>query len=32
MLIAMDVGNTNTIIGVYQEGQLLSDWRIRTEK
>ena len=32
MLIAMDVGNTNTVIGVYQEGQLLSDWRIRTEK
>jgi len=32
MLIAMDIGNTNTVIGVYQEDQLLSDWRIRTEK
>jgi type III pantothenate kinase len=26
------VGNTNTVIGVYQNDQLLSDWRIRTEK
>jgi type III pantothenate kinase len=32
MLVAMDVGNTNTVIGVYQDDQLLSDWRIRTEK
>ena len=32
MLIALDVGNTNTVIGVYQEDQLLSHWRIRTEK
>jgi type III pantothenate kinase len=28
----MDVGNTNTVIGVYQDDKLLSDWRIRTEK
>jgi type III pantothenate kinase len=32
MLVAMDVGNTNTVIGVYRDDQLLSDWRIRTEK
>jgi len=32
MLIAMDIGNTNTVIGVYQGDQLLADWRIRTEK
>jgi len=32
MLVVMDVGNTNTVIGVYQDDQLLSDWRIRTEK
>lgn len=32
MLIVMDVGNTNTVIGVYQDDKLLSDWRIRTEK
>jgi len=32
MLVVMDVGNTNTVIGVYQGEQLLSHWRIRTEK
>ncbi len=32
MLVVMDVGNTNTVIGVYEEDRLLSDWRIRTEK
>jgi type III pantothenate kinase len=32
MLIVMDVGNTNTVIGVYQEDHLQSHWRIRTEK
>jgi len=28
----MDVGNTNTVIGIYQRDKLLSHWRIRTEK
>ena len=32
MLIVMDVGNTNTVIGVYEGHKLISDWRIRTEK
>jgi len=32
MLLVMDVGNTNTVIGVFQGENLLSDWRIRTEK
>ncbi|MDI6852919.1 MAG: type III pantothenate kinase [Deltaproteobacteria bacterium] len=32
MLIVLDIGNTNTVIGVYQGDRLLSDWRIRTEK
>ncbi|OGP69898.1 MAG: pantothenate kinase [Deltaproteobacteria bacterium RBG_13_58_19] len=32
MLVVMDVGNTNTVIGVYQGDKLLSHWRIRTEK
>ena len=32
MLLVMDVGNTNTVIGVYQDDRILSDWRIRTEK
>ncbi len=32
MLLVMDVGNTNTVIGVYRDEELVSDWRIRTEK
>ena len=32
MLIVMDVCNTNTVIGVYEDDRLVSDWRIRTEK
>ncbi len=32
LLLVMDVGNTNTVLGVYQERQRICDWRIRTEK
>ena len=30
MLFVVDVGNTNTVFGVYEERKLLSHWRIRT--
>ena len=30
MLLLIDVGNTNTVMGVYKEEALLYDWRIRT--
>lgn len=30
MLLVIDVGNTNTVMGVYNENDLLFDWRIRT--
>ena len=30
MLLVIDVGNTNTVIGVYNESNLMHDWRIRT--
>jgi len=30
MLLVIDVGNTNTVMGVYKEDTLLHDWRIRT--
>ena len=30
MLLVIDVGNTNTVIGVYEEDVLKQDWRIRT--
>ncbi len=32
MLLAIDVGNTNIVIGVFDNRNLLIDWRIRTEK
>ncbi|MHB9096999.1 MAG: type III pantothenate kinase [Syntrophales bacterium] len=30
MLLVIDVGNTNTVIGLYAGEKLLHDWRIRT--
>lgn len=32
MLLVIDVGNTNTVMGIYQGKTLLKDWRIRTER
>jgi type III pantothenate kinase len=32
MLLVIDVGNTNTVIGVYEDKTLLRDWRVRTER
>jgi len=32
MLLVIDVGNTNTVIGIFQDRQLITDWRIRTER
>ena len=31
-LLAIDVGNTNTVLGVYQGDQLVADWRIETNR
>jgi len=30
MLLAIDVGNTHTVLGVFKSDQLLADWRIST--
>jgi type III pantothenate kinase len=30
MLLVIDVGNTNTVIGIFNEDVLTNDWRIRT--
>ncbi|MBA3655318.1 MAG: type III pantothenate kinase [Actinobacteria bacterium] len=30
MLLAIDVGNTNTVIGMYDDAQLVDHWRIAT--
>ena len=32
MLLAIDIGNTNTVIGVYDGDRLIHDWRLRTER
>ncbi len=32
MLLVIDVGNTNIVLGVYDGNQLLRNWRIRTER
>lgn len=31
MLFVIDVGNTNTVLGIYEDDRLLKNWRIRTE-
>ena len=31
MLLAIDIGNTNTVLGLFNENRLVHDWRIRTE-
>ena len=32
MLLVIDVGNTNTVIGVFKKDNLVTNWRIRTER
>jgi type III pantothenate kinase len=32
MLLVIDVGNTNIVLGIYNKEQLVRDWRIRTER
>src|SRR4030095_772662 len=29
-LLAVDVGNTNTVLGVFRDGELAAHWRIQT--
>lgn len=32
MLLAIDIGNTNTVVGVYRDSELAAVWRIRTDR
>lgn len=32
MLLTVDVGNTNTVLGVYRETSLLANWRLTTSR
>ena len=31
MLLAIDIGNTNTVLGLFDGEKLLCDWRIKTD-
>ena len=32
MLLCVDIGNTNTVLGLFDDRRLVCDWRIRTER
>ncbi len=32
MILTIDVGNTNTVLGVFKKGKLVNNWRISTDK
>ena len=32
MILVIDVGNTNTVLGVYDGDELIANWRMTTEK
>lgn len=32
MLLVFDVGNTNMVLGIYKDNELVKDWRINTDK
>ena len=32
MLLAIDVGNTQTVIGMFKDGELVEHWRLATER
>lgn len=31
MILVVDVGNTNIVMGVYEKGELIADWRLSTD-
>ena len=31
MLLAFDVGNSNIVLGVFKDGELITNWRIETD-
>ncbi len=32
MLLTLDVGNTNTVLGVFRESKLIAHWRLTTAR
>jgi type III pantothenate kinase len=31
MLLTVDVGNTNTVLGIFDKGELIKSWRVKTD-
>ena len=31
MLLAIDIGNTNTVLGVFEDEKMVHSWRIKTD-
>ena len=31
MLLTFDVGNTNIVLGVFEDGELIENWRMETD-
>jgi type III pantothenate kinase len=31
MLLAIDVGNTNTVLGVFEDKAMIKSWRVKTD-
>ena len=31
MLLTVDVGNTNTVLGVFDKEELVKSWRVKTD-
>src|SRR5690625_3382368 len=32
MIFVLDIGNTNTVLGVFQDDELMFEWRIQTDR
>ena len=32
MLLAFDIGNTNIVIGIFRNNELLADWRVASDR
>jgi pantothenate kinase type III len=30
-LLTIDVGNTNTVLGIFEQDQLIKSWRVKTD-
>ena len=31
MLLAIDIGNTNTVLGLFDQEELVDSWRVKTD-